>query len=77
MDENTLELAEQLRAAEVTAGVTKARIRKPKPEDFDGHCECGEEIPKERIDLGFYNCVPCQEKSEVWCRRHRGAYRGG
>lgn len=71
MDEKFLEMAGQLSADEVTAGLQTARIRKPKPEGFDGTCECGEKIPSERVELGFYNCVPCQESSEVWCRRWR------
>jgi len=70
MDEKYLEMAEQVSAAEVTAGLARARILQIKPEGFDGNCECGQEIQSGRIALGYFNCVRCQEKEERTAATH-------
>lgn len=64
MEENILIMAESLSAEEVAAGLAKARLKQKRPEDFDGNCTCGEEIPPARVGLGYYNCVVCQGKKE-------------
>ena len=66
MDEKFLEMADSVSAAAVAAGVDSARKanEQKKPEDFDGTCTCGEEIPPERVALKFYNCVVCQGRKE-------------
>jgi RNA polymerase-binding transcription factor DksA len=73
MDEKFLEMAGQLSAEEVTANLARVRaeITQPKPEDFDGTCTCGEEIPKERVALKYYNCVVCQGRKEDRRRQAR------
>ena len=69
MDEKYLEMAGFLSAADVAAGIARARFRPRKPSDFDGYCGCGEEIPPERIALDFFICVECKAKDERKQRR--------
>jgi RNA polymerase-binding transcription factor DksA len=64
MGERQLELAEELTRSIIESGVNKVRNRTLRPDNFEGLCECGAEIPPERVDAGYYNCVPCQEKIE-------------
>lgn len=64
MDEKEFEQAAGITESLIDVGVSKARVRQTKPDDFEGHCRCGEEVPRDRISLGFYNCVPCQVKAE-------------
>jgi len=64
MDEYQMEVADALSRAEIETGIDKARVQKPKPVGFDGHCGCGNEVPEGRIKLGFYNCVHCQQTLE-------------
>lgn len=64
MDEKYVEQATELTESIVVAGVATARIKQKRPDAFDGSCECGEEIPEQRIALGYYNCVVCQSKQE-------------
>lgn len=59
-----MEVADALSRAEIETGINKARSQKPKPAGFDGHCECGSEIPEARTKLSFYNCVHCQQALE-------------
>lgn len=64
MDEKEFEQAAGITENLIDAGVSKARIRQNKPDDFEGYCRCGEEVPHDRIKLGYYNCTVCQTKSE-------------
>lgn len=71
MSERFLEQAEELARAEVDAAVARARTLRQRPVNFDGTCECGDEIPEERVDLGYYRCVGCQRLTEERARRSR------
>lgn len=64
MDENFIERAEQLVAAEVQNSIERARERLPKPPGFDGTCGCGHEINPKRVGLGYYLCIDCQSSKE-------------
>lgn len=66
MDEKTLESADALTTSTIASGIEAARIKQKKPDGFDGTCqECGkEEVPAERVELGYYNCVTCQSNKE-------------
>lgn len=66
MDERHLEQAERLTECLVTAGISKAMTKQVRPVGFDGFCTACEidEVPPERIDLGYYNCVACQSAKE-------------
>ena len=68
MDEKYLEMADDFAARLIESGINQARKGAIMPVDFDGHCSCGEEIPKPRITHGYYNCVDCQTAIE---RRNR------
>ena len=68
MDEKFLETAAALSLGEIEAGIERARRRAPKPVNFTGQCECGEDVPKGRQDLGLFNCVACQKALET---RHK------
>ncbi len=75
MDEKHLEMAGEISAEEVTAGIIQAGIRQVKPKDYDGKCEeCGQVVDPRRIEIGYYNCVPCQEQEEA---RRKGRFRLG
>lgn len=65
MDEKFLEMADALSRVEIEAGIDRARQRAPKPVNFAGNCECGDEVPKGRQDLGLFNCVACQTALEA------------
>lgn len=67
MDEKNLEQAEELAASMIASGIARAGIKKKRPEDFEGICpDCAiEEVPEERVALGYYNCVACQSKEEA------------
>jgi RNA polymerase-binding transcription factor DksA len=56
----------------IERGIHNARKINPRPKGFDGYCECGQEIPVERVAAGYYNCVPCQERIEL---RDTGKFR--
>lgn len=71
MSERFLEQAEELARAEVDAAVARARTPQQRPIDFDGTCECGNEIPEKRVSLGYYRCVECQRLTEERARRSR------
>lgn len=66
MDEKFVELADAIQEAAIEAA--RARVtnqKQARPDDYEGDCtECGEEVPERRIALGFFNCVPCQERKE-------------
>ena len=68
MDEKHFELAailEQARRDEALSKIRRREEARTPPPDFDGSCPaCGEAIPAPRRDLGYFICVPCQEKSE-------------
>lgn len=70
MDEKYLEMAEALTAAEVTSGLSsvRANLQKQTHPDFDGkHCvqeDCGDEIPKLRLDAGRVRCTECESRLE-------------
>jgi RNA polymerase-binding transcription factor DksA len=68
MDEDFVERAEALARAEVQAGIERARSRMAQPPGFDGTCECGQEIHKQRILLGYYRCLDCQSHNEKRAR---------
>lgn len=64
MDETFLEAAE--RAATTALEEARKRLQFPvRPESFDGSCdECGELVPEQRVQLGYYRCVHCQATIE-------------
>jgi RNA polymerase-binding transcription factor DksA len=64
MDEKFVELAEEITRASVITGIEKAREKKRRPDNFDGLCECGDEVPPGRMGLGFFNCIVCQQQQE-------------
>jgi RNA polymerase-binding transcription factor DksA len=65
MDEKYIEMAGEISEAEIAAARDKiTKRRQVKPDGFEGLCECGEVVPEQRIMLGFFNCVPCQELQE-------------
>ena len=71
MDEKFLEQADAFAENMVKEGLQRSRAKQPMPEDFDGCCACGDEIPKERIAAGYYNCVPCQSAKELRGKLYR------
>lgn len=64
MDEKYVELASEQTESTIEAGLANARIKPERPDDFEGFCTCGEEIPEQRIALDYYNCVTCQSRKE-------------
>lgn len=64
MDEKFIEQADAFATNLVAEALEKSRIKQIKPEDFDGHCACGDKIPEARIAAGYYKCVACQSKIE-------------
>jgi hypothetical protein len=64
MDENVLEGAEKLRELMVQDGIARCQKKESPPPGFDGTCGCGDDIPPERIALGYYRCLSCQERLE-------------
>ena len=72
MDENQLELADVLMNSIIEGGIKRARVVQKRPEDFEGVCSCGTDIPSQRIDAGYYNCVFCQEQIESRNKYFRG-----
>lgn len=71
MDEKFIEQADAFASNLVAGALEKSRIKQIKPENFDGHCECGDEIPEARIAAGYYNCVTCQSKIERRSKLYR------
>ena len=69
MDEKFIECAERLMEEQLRAGIERAQIRASPPPGFDGFCNCGSEIPKKRVELGYYRCLACQVKTERMQRR--------
>ncbi len=69
MDEKYLEMADDFATRLIESGINQARKSAIMPIGFDGCCSCGEEVPKQRIAHGFYNCVDCQTAIE-----RRGKY---
>lgn len=65
MDENFLERAEEITEANLRARIALAGVRRTEPAGFDGHCNCGDEIPAERVALRYYRCITCQQKLEA------------
>lgn len=64
MDENFVITAEKNVKAEILAGIERARVRTTKPTNFAGTCECGNEVPAQRVALGYYRCIGCQSSIE-------------
>lgn len=71
MDEKFIEQADAFANNLVAEAIEKSRTKQTKPIDFDGHCECGDEIPEARIAAGYYNCVTCQSKIERRSKLYR------
>ena len=71
MDEKYLEQADRIATAAIEAGIAKVRIKPPAPADFDGHCTCGDEVPKQRLGHGYFNCVVCQSRLEIRKKQFR------
>lgn len=72
-EDRLIEMADEIVAAMVDEGIRKSRegLRKEPPEGYDGTCpSCGADVPPRRQELGYYNCVDCQEINEA--RRKRG-----
>lgn len=66
MDENFVITAEKNTEAEILAGIerARARARTTKPANFVGMCKCGNEVPAQRVALGYYRCTGCQSSIE-------------
>lgn len=71
MDENFVITAEKNVEAEILAGIERARARTTKPANFVGMCKCGNEVPAQRIALGYYRCTECQASIEKGGRSGR------
>jgi RNA polymerase-binding transcription factor DksA len=71
MDEKYMEMAAELERATIVAGIEKARKQQLRPDGFDGFCDCGEQVPPGRVNLGFFNCLACQQKHEGRQRFYR------
>lgn len=72
MDENFLETAEKLSQLAVDIAVGRVRSsNQERPKNFDGCCECGDDVPAERISLGYYRCITCQSATERMRDRRR------
>ena len=71
MDENFVITAEKNVEAEILAGIERARARATKPTNFVGACECGNEVPEQRVALGYYRCTECQASIEKGGRPRR------
>jgi len=69
MDENLLVGAERLAEAAISEGIAKCRQKEQAPSQFDGTCECGEEIPEKRVALGYFRCLGCQMLIEARGKR--------
>ena len=74
LDERLLETADEHEQTCIDQEVERTRKRKgPAPVyDQEGrpHCvECDDTIPRQRAELGYGRCVPCQEKHESLERR--------
>lgn len=64
MDEKYVEQAGDLSISMIEEGIAKARLKQIRPTDFEGFCNCGAEVPVERIDGGYFNCIHCQSAFE-------------
>ena len=71
MDENFVITAEKNIEAEILAGIERARARTTKPTNFVGVCKCGNEVPAQRIALGYYRGTECQASIEKGGRPRR------
>ena len=71
MDENFVITAEKNIEAEILAGIEQARVRTTKPTNFVGMCKCGNEVPAQRVALGYYRCTECQASIEKGGRPRR------
>lgn len=59
------ELQDSLNNSSLAALRAKLAADAVPPPGFDGTCAaCGEDIPKERLALGKYRCIHCQERFE-------------
>lgn len=71
MDENFVITTEKNVEAEILAGIERARAKTAKPMNFVGACECGNEVPAQRVALGYYRCTGCQSSIEKGGRPRR------
>jgi len=71
MDEKILEQAGDFADGQVAEGIARLRKKPPRPDDFDGFCQCGAEIPEARVALELYNCVGCQTALERRSKLYR------
>lgn len=71
MDEKFLEHADDLIRTMTEKAIEAARQRDPMPDDFDGHCDCGNSIPDQRVALGYYRCIDCQSSLEKAAKMKR------
>lgn len=71
MDENFVITAEKNVEAEILAGIERARAKTAKPMNFVGVCKCGNEVPAQRVALGYYRCTECQASIEKGGRPRR------
>lgn len=66
-----IDLANDLIDNEVSRALSRIRQQSSQAASGAEFCvECGEDMPKERQQLGFKLCVPCAEESE----RRRSLY---
>ena len=72
MDEKYLEVADALTNSIIEAGIKNARKPQKRPDAFDGVCFCGSDVPDRRVNAGYFNCVPCQERIESRSKFYRG-----
>ena len=64
MDEKFLEVADALTHAMTERAIKVCQQKETRPENFEGSCECGDEVPAARVALGYYRCVRCQSHLE-------------
>jgi RNA polymerase-binding transcription factor DksA len=64
MNDKFIEQAEASIMTGIEEKIAKAGLRAPRPAGFNDMCECGQSIPLQRVQLGYYCCVPCQSRKE-------------
>jgi RNA polymerase-binding transcription factor DksA len=72
MDEKFIEVADALTTSIIEEGIRASRISQKRPDDFDGDCSCGAVIHPDRVNAGYFNCIPCQERVESRRKHYRG-----
>lgn len=66
MDEKDFELAAKIAEADIERALARATKKDPAPPGWSGSdcSECGEPVPKPRLQHGFHTCIECQTRRE-------------